>query len=240
MGYIKVGTVCLILLSTILSTCGVAQNSEKNAAPGMPILGEKVAQGGNRQSVGNLAAPGKLIKPNGPAQSYGSGLLAQPGNIISPGGIAKQERAGIPITYDQTTNAQNATANQAIATPAAGSMKSQPVQTIGAAIPPSTLLKPANAAVQNDSPSNNASPNGISTPNAISNDEYIRNASVNESASNITTSSAVVLNNRTQSEKIEQRALETSEAEMSEVGTDRIWRQGRTPLGYTWTPQTFA
>ena len=240
MGYIKVGTVCLILLSTILSTCGIAQNSEKNATLGMPILGEKVAQGGNRQSVGNLAAPGKLIKPNGPAQSYGSGLLAQPGNIISPGGIAKQERAGIPITYDQTTNAQNATANQAIATPAAGSMKSQPVQTIGAAIPPSTLLKPANAAVQNDSPSNNASPNGISTPNAISNDEYIRNASVNESASNITTSSAVVLNNRTQSEKIEQRALETSEAEMSEVGTDRIWRQGRTPLGYTWTPQTFA
>ncbi|MDD1753954.1 MAG: hypothetical protein LUQ38_12810 [Methanotrichaceae archaeon] len=246
MGYIKVGAVCLILffVSAILLTCGVAQNPEKNAATGMPTFGEKLSQGGNGQSAGNLVAPGKLIKRNGPAQSYGSGLLSQPGSIIRPAGIAKQESASAPNTYNQITNAQNVTANQATATPATGSMKSQPVQTIGSAIPPSTSSKTsmelANAAVQNASSSNNATPNRVSTPNAISNDEYIRNASANESATNITIPSKVVLNNSNQSQKIEQRALETSEAEMSEIGTDRIWRQRRTPMDYTWTPQTFS
>jgi S-layer protein (TIGR01567 family) len=80
------------------------------------------------------------------------------------------------------------------------------------------------------------SPENLALGTVVTNE----NASQNESASASPMTSENVSNNASETKNASE--IKTSESTSTEIelGSDRIWREGISPIEYTWTPQTFS
>jgi S-layer protein (TIGR01567 family) len=66
------------------------------------------------------------------------------------------------------------------------------------------------------------------------------NTSQNESASASPITSENISNNASETKNVSEIKTSESTSDEVEFGTDRIWREGISPLEYTWTPQSFS
>ncbi|MCJ7443219.1 MAG: hypothetical protein MUO26_01590 [Methanotrichaceae archaeon] len=221
MDHIKAGGLCLILLSLFAATSifGSAQDPKQNEATSAQAIGENLRQGDDGQLIG-LIAPGKLIKRSESDQL--SGLRSTPasegasgvGGVTGPGVIDSARTNASGTNVQAASNVNETIAAQPVAQEA-GSQESPTVTSqVERVIQPAILT----SAAQEQSTAGNNSNLSIIVP--------------------------AVTENFTQTENVtkpaEEIISETLEPTTSKIGVDRIWIQGRHPLEYIWTPQTFS
>jgi S-layer protein (TIGR01567 family) len=240
MDHVRVGGVCLLLLII---------------AAALPI--DVLAQ---TPQAATISASEKDNAANGAAPIISQSLLSkstQQEETISAEKLAKRNTGLKPLatsngkaaTEDsQTSGLPKATASAAEQTNAA---KAEPAKVEAAKVASS-----AQAASTQEADATAPAADATVTPDMISSDtattktvtESSLSPAANETVTppeNITPETIVANGNATQNESASESPIndtKTSESTSDDIesGTDRIWRDGISPLEYTWTPQTFS
>jgi S-layer protein (TIGR01567 family) len=218
MSYIKIAEVTLILLfsfSAILIS-GFAQNQNQDVAINNQAAGENLHQGDSGGSAG-LIAPGRLIERSKSDQLSSSIAPTESENVVRPQNITESK---------------------------------QPFVQASAVEPASPKIEPATrtAIAQNPISEANAMIGGDNASQMERNRNYTQNVAATANKSNISAAVPAISENLTQTEnttiQIDEKEKELDETAsrflISETGGDRIWIQGKHPMEYRWTPQTFA
>jgi S-layer protein (TIGR01567 family) len=256
MDHVRVGGVCLLILiiAAALPINVLAQTpSEKdNAANGAaPIISQSLL---SKSTQGETISAEKLAKRNtglkplastksktASAESQTSGKPETPTPTAAQTNVAKAKPAPeasiTPPAPTPTANAAAPAQKASIAPPAPNPTAAAVAPATDATVTPDMIASDTKATpTGSESSLAPAASQVVSTPEnstplaAVSND----NASQNESAS----TSPIALENLS-SNSSETKTSKTTSNEV-EYGTDRIWREGISPLEYTWTPQTFS
>jgi S-layer protein (TIGR01567 family) len=229
--YVKVGGVCLLLLiiAAALPTNVLAQNPQAETSSGAtPIISKSLLSEssgkGETISTDNLARRNTGLKP-----------LAKPGSTATSGASKTTVPVESPATYAPEGNipksSQETTATATVS-PATTAEITPTTSQNGASSPQTatTTSPPTEATVTPD-----MIPQSTETASGT-------NTSGNGTTDNITPSEIISGNGseRVSDNASENENKESTEETSTETGTDRIWREGISPLEYTWTPQTFS
>ncbi len=225
MDHVRVGGVCLLLLiiaaalpiSVLAQTPSVNDNAANGAAP---IISQSLL---SKSTQGETISAEKLAKRN-------VGL--------KPLATTKSMESQTSSTAAQTNAAKAAPAQTASTPPAASTPKADATAPAADAtvtpdmIAPDTVATPTSteSSLSPQASETVSPPENLTLGTVVSNE----NASQNESASASPITSENVSSNSSEIKPSDSTSNET------EFGTDRIWREGISPLEYTWTPQTFS
>ena len=265
MDHVRVGGVCLLLLiiaaalpiSVLAQTPSVNDNAANGAAP---IISQSLL---SKSTQGETISAEKLAKRNvglkplattkSKAASEVSPASGQPitktttaaeTNVVKakPIQAASTAPAASTVVASQDTSSQK---NQKESTPQAETTPPATATTPAAdatvtpdkivpdtaATPTSTESSLAPQASETVSP-----PENLTLGTVVSNE----NATQNESASASPNASENVSSNSSEIKSESEIKPSDSTSNETEFGTDRIWREGISPLEYTWTPQSFS
>ena len=230
--YVKVGGVCLLLLviAAALPTNVLAQTPQAETSSGAtPIISKSLLSDssgkGETISADNLARRNIGLKP-----------LAKPGSTAASEATKTTEQVEKPATSDPKDDtpksSQETTATSAVstATPAA---EITPTASQTGVLSPQTVTTASPATEATVTP--DMIPQGTETTPGT-------DISDNATTDNITPSEIVSGN---ESENVSENASENEEPSEStstetNAGKDRIWREGISPLEYTWDSKSFS
>ncbi|MCX6679016.1 MAG: S-layer protein domain-containing protein [Methanothrix sp.] len=235
MDHVRVGGVCLLLLiiaaalpiSVLAQTPSVNDNAANGAAPiiSQSLLSKSTQ--GEDISAEKLAKRNVGLKPLATTKSKAALVESQTSSTAAQTNAAKAAPAQAASTPPAaSTPKADATAPAADATVTPDKIVPDTVAT-----PTSTESSLAPTASETVSP-----PENLTLGTVVSNE----NASQNESASASPITSENVSSNSSEIKSESETKSSDSTSNETEFGTDRIWREGISPLEYTWTPQTFS
>lgn len=261
MDYVRVGGVCLLLIvlaaalpmEVLAQTPGAADSSgtgaNVNSAGGassvisQSLLSESSAQG-ETISAEKLAKRSGGLKPLASSKSTAASS-SSPANTQSTTASVSENTA--KSTASETTAAAATTA--ATTTEAATSSAETPVATSSeTTITPDMIPAGETSAQTATSSSASSSNQGEATSAVVTPDNATsvaassenQTASSTASESNATTESVSASQNESESKSASESSAAESSEETEANNTDRIWREGISPLTYTWTPQSFS
>lgn len=258
MDYVRVGGVCLLLMvlaaalpMEVLAQTPAADSSgagaNVNSAGGassvisQSLLSEGSAQG-ETISAEKLAKRSSGLKPlsSKSTAAAGSSSASTPSTTTSVSeNTAKSTASETTAAAATTTAATTEAATSSAETPAAASSET----TITPDMIPAAETSAQTAASSSASSSNQGeAASATATPdNATSAAASSENltASSTASESNATAESVSASQNESES-KSTSESTEAASEETEANNTDRIWREGISPLTYTWTPQSFS
>lgn len=249
MDHVRVGGVCLLLIiiaaalpiNVLAQTPPAATSSvsgNDNAANGAaPIISgsllSKSAQG-DTISAENLAKRNTGLKP----------LETSKSKAVSVESQTSEQPKTPPSTAAQTNVAEAEPAPAASTEPAASTQNADTTAPAADVTVTPDMIAPDTATTQPRSESSLApaasetviSPENLTLGTVVANE----NASQNESASASPITSENISNNASETKNVSEIKTSESTSDEVEFGTDRIWREGISPLEYTWTPQSFS
>jgi S-layer protein (TIGR01567 family) len=192
----------------------------------------KSAQG-ETISAENLAKRNTGLKPLATSESKAVSVESQ----------TSEQPKTPPSTAAQTNVAKAEPAPAASTTPAASTQNADTTAPAADVTVTPDMITPDTATTQPRSESSlapAASETVISPENLTLGAVVTGNTSQNESASASPITSENVSNNASETENVSEIKTSESTSDEIEFGTDRIWREGISPLEYTWTPQSFS
>jgi S-layer protein (TIGR01567 family) len=270
MDYFRAGGVCLlfIFIAAALPMGGFAatpndaavsgiHSIDKSASVASPVVSESIiSKSGAANDLGLTAAPIKVQRPS-------SGI--RPGAVIGANTPAVSTKPAVSEATKTATADASKTEAQSQSSPQSADVKT--LNTVAAStkestsastqvIPPQVVKTSAIA----NSPINSAnsgnstalSNSSISSSKAVAsenktlvatatNETKLNAAKTNETISNATASNTTPSSTTSSENKTEQNITPAEIASVAiPVSTDRIWRQGISPLDYTWTPLVFS
>jgi S-layer protein (TIGR01567 family) len=248
MDHVRVGGVCLLLIiiaaalpiNVLAQTPPAATSSvsgNDNAANGAaPIISgsllSKSAQG-DTISAENLAKRNTGLKPLATSESKAVSVESQ----------TSEQPKTPPSTAAQTNVAKAEPAPAASTVPAASTQNADTTAPAADVTVTPDMITPDTATTQPRSESSlapAASETVISPENLTLGAVVTGNTSQNESASASPITSENISNNASETKNVSEIKTSESTSDEVEFGTDRIWREGISPLEYTWTPQSFS
>ena len=258
MDYVRVGGVCLLLMvlaaalpMEVLAQTPAADSSgagaNVNSAGGassvisQSLLSEGSAQG-ETISAEKLAKRSSGLKPlsSKSTAAAGSSSASTPSTTTSVSeNTAKSTASETTEAAATTTAATTEAATSSAETPAATSSETTitpdmiPAAETSAQTATSSSASSSN---QGDATSATVTPDNATSAAASSENQT---ASSTASESNATAESVSASQNESES-KSASESTEAASEETEADNTDRIWREGISPLTYTWTPQSFS
>lgn len=243
MDHVRVGGVCLLLIIiaaalpiNVLAQTPQAANSDNAANGAAPIISgsllSKSAQG-ETISAENLAKRNTGLKPLATSESKAVSVESQ----------TSEQPKTPPSTAAQTNVAKAEPAPAASTVPAASTQNADTTAPAADVTVTPDMITPDTATTQPRSESSlapAASETVISPENLTLGAVVTGNTSQNESASASPITSENISNNASETKNVSEIKTSESTSDEVEFGTDRIWREGISPLEYTWTPQSFS
>jgi S-layer protein (TIGR01567 family) len=241
MDHVRVGGVCLLLLiiaaALPISVLAQTPSENDNAANGAaPIISQSLL---SKSTQGETISAEKLAKRNvglkplattkSKAASVDSKTSGQP-KTTTPTAAQTNPAVAEPAQAAPTALAASAPTADATAPAADATVTPDMIASDTVATPTSTESSLAPLASETVS-----TPENLTLGAVVSNE----NATQNESASASPNASESVSSNASEI-KPSDSTISDSTSNETEFGTDRIWREGISPLEYTWTPQTFS
>ena len=258
MDYVRVGGVCLLLMvlaaalpMEVLAQTPAADSSgagaNVNSAGGASsVISQSLLSEGSAQ--GETISAEKLAKRSSGLKPLSSKSTAAAGSssASTPSTTTSVSENTAKSTASETTEA--AATTTAAATEAATSSAETPTATSSETTITPDMIPAAETSAQTATSSSASSSNqGDATSATVTPDNATSAAASSE---NQTASSTASESNATaesvsasQNESESKSASESTEAASEETeanNTDRIWREGISPLTYTWTPQSFS
>ncbi len=250
MDYVRVGGVCLLLMvlaaalpmevlaQSPQATTSTGSGANVNAAGGAtPVISQSLLSEGSAQ--GETISAEKLAKRSSGLKPLASSKSSAP----SSSSAANVQSSPPPVenTAAKSTASETAAATTATTTPAETTASSG-TETSGQSTSAQSTQVENPAATPSET---TITPDMIPNATAATTPENVTSAST--TTENLTAGSTASQSNATAESVSQNESGNASEpsptksSEESEVAnTDRIWREGISPLTYTWTPQSFS
>ena len=244
MDHVRVGGVCLLLII-------IAAALPINVLAQTPQAATSSVSGNDNAAKG--AAPiisQSLLSKSTQGETISAESLAKRNTGLKPLATTKSKAASEVSQASGQPKAQTSTAAQTDVAKAEPSQAASTAPAVVATTPatdvtvtPDMIAKDTGT-TQTDTKSsltpaaNEAaiSPENLALGTVVTNE----NASQNESASASSNTTENVSNNASETKNASEIKTSESTSSESQLGSDRIWREGISPIEYTWTPQTFS
>jgi len=248
-----------VLAQAPQATASTGSEADVNAAGGAtPVISQSLLSEGSAQ--GETISAEKLAKRSSGLKPLASSKSSAPSSSSSANAQSSAppvEDTAAKSTASETAAATATTAAPAETTASSGaetSGQSTPAQSTQVENPAAT---PSETTITPDMIPNEATSAATTAENAVSGSDQTEASSAVAASDNVTSTSTPSENltadsaaseSNATSESVSQNesenASESSASESSEetetANTDRIWREGISPLTYTWTPQSFS